>query len=66
MTRIEELEEGIMALSRPELTALRDWFQNYLGDQWDRQIEEDAAAGRLDSLAEEALSEHRAGKTEAL
>ena len=32
-------------------------------DAWDRQIEADIKAGRLDRLAEEALAEHRAGKT---
>jgi hypothetical protein len=35
-------------------------------DSWDRQLEADAAAGRLDALAEEALSEHRAGRTRSL
>jgi len=32
-------------------------------DAWDRQIEADIKAGRLDRLAEEALADHRAGKT---
>ena len=32
-------------------------------DAWDREIERDAAAGKLDQLAEDALREHRAGKT---
>ena len=32
-------------------------------DAWDRQIEADAKAGKLDRLAEEALEEFRAGKT---
>ena len=33
-------------------------------DAWDREIERDAAAGKLDKLMDEALQEHRAGKTE--
>jgi hypothetical protein len=32
-------------------------------DAWDRQIEADIKAGRLDRLAEEALADHRSGKT---
>jgi len=32
-------------------------------DAWDHQIEADIKAGRLDRLAEEALADHRAGKT---
>ena len=61
MTKIEQLECGIRALSRAELAALREWFEEYQADEWDRQIEEDAKAGKFDRLAGEALAEHRAG-----
>lgn len=30
---------------------------------WDRQLERDVEAGKLDALADEALREHAAGKT---
>ena len=66
MTRVEQLENDIMALSRSELAALRDWFQSYLADEWDKQIEADAEAGKLDHLAHEALGEHKAGRTKPL
>ncbi len=66
MTRLEQLEQDIMALGPSELAALRDWFQSYLADQWDRQIEADAEAGKLDHLAREALAEHKAGRTKPL
>ena len=32
-------------------------------DAWDRQIEANAKAGRLDHFAEEAIREYRAGKS---
>ncbi len=32
-------------------------------DAWDRQIEQDAKAGRLDPLAEQALRDHAEGRT---
>jgi hypothetical protein len=66
MTRVEQLEREIMALSRSELAALRDWFQSYLEDEWDSQIEADAKAGKLDRLARKALDEHKAGRTKPL
>ena len=66
MTRVEQLEQDIMALSRSELAALRDWFQSYFADEWDRQIEADAEAGKLDDLARKALAEHKAGRTKPL
>ncbi len=31
-------------------------------DDWDRQIEADAKAGKLDRFAEEAIREYRGGK----
>ena len=33
---------------------------------WKRQIEEDGSKGRLDELGDEALAEHRAGKSKEL
>ncbi len=66
MTKIEQLEHEIMALSRSELAALRDWFQLYLSDEWDKQIEADAKAGKLDHLARQALADHQAGSTKSL
>ena len=66
MTKVEELEQHIMSLSRSELAALRDWFQSYVADEWDKQIEADAEAGKLDDLAREALADHKAGRTKPL
>lgn len=66
MTKVERLEREVQKLSRAELAAFREWFQKYDSEQWDRQIEEDVRAGRLDKLAEEALAEHKAGRTKEL
>jgi hypothetical protein len=33
---------------------------------WDKELEADAKAGKLDRLAERALREHRAGKSKPL
>ena len=61
MTRVAKLEKEIQQLSRDELAAFRDWFQKYDSDEWDREIEKDVLAGRLDRLAEEAIAAHKAG-----
>lgn len=66
MTKIERLEQDIMALDRSELAALRGWFQRYLADEWDKSIEEDAKADKFERLAGEALADHRAGRTKPL
>ena len=66
MTRIEQIEHEVEKLNRAELEAFRNWFLEYDADKWDRQMEEDIQAGRLDKLAEEALAAHKAGRTKEL
>jgi hypothetical protein len=66
MTKVETLEREIEKLSAEELAAFRDWFANYDADAWDRQMEADVKAGKLDRLAAEALAEHKRGETKAI
>ncbi len=66
MTKIEKIEQNVRKLKRNELSAFRRWFREFDSDEWDRQIEEDVLAGKLDKLAEEALAAHRAGKSKEL
>ncbi len=63
---VEELEQAVAKLSGPELERFREWFAHFDGDSWDQQIAQDAANGRLDALADEALREHRAGESREL
>jgi hypothetical protein len=58
MRKVEEIEREIQKLSRAELADLREWFREYDSGEWDRQIEEDIATGKLDELAREALAAH--------
>jgi hypothetical protein len=66
MSRIEAIEKQIQELSEEELSLFRQWFSEFDAALWDRQLERDADAGRLDSLAEEALRQHEQGKTTKL
>ena len=66
MTKVEKIEQEVRKLNHDELLAFRKWFREYDSDEWDRQIEEDVRAGKLDKLAEEALAAHRAGKSKEL
>lgn len=66
MGKIELLEKQIRELSSDELAELRRWFADYDADVWDRQMEADVKAGKLDRLAEEALREFAAGQTKPL
>lgn len=66
MGKVEKIEQEIQALSPAELEEFRTWFLEYDWAAWDRQLERDVQAGRLDGLAEKALRDHGAGKTKPL
>jgi hypothetical protein len=62
MSTIPEIEAAVTKLSREELSAFRKWFQHFDADAWDKQFEQDVAAGRLDSVADEALRDLKQGR----
>ncbi len=62
MRKIERIEREIQGLSPSELQAFRTWFREYDAEAWDRQIEEDVKAGKLDTLANAALKSFESGK----
>jgi len=66
MGKIENLEKQIRELSDEELASLRQWFAEYDAEKWDRQLEADVKAGKLDALAEKALRDHAEGRTKPL
>jgi hypothetical protein len=57
MSSIEEIEEAVERLSTKELASFRTWFSAYEASRWDAAVEMDIAADRLDSFADEALSQ---------
>lgn len=62
MSSIKDIEIAVSKLSPEELSAFRNWFAEFDAEAWDQQLEADVAAGRLDSLAEEALRDAREGR----
>jgi hypothetical protein len=62
MSTVQEIEQAIQALKPQDLAALRDWFATFDAEIWDRQLEKDVAAGRLDRFAEEALRDLSEGR----
>ena len=63
---LQELEKTVSNLTPKELAEFREWFLAFDVKHWDQQFESDVAAGRLDDLADEAIREHRAGKSTEL
>ncbi|MCE2969682.1 MAG: hypothetical protein LW847_05570 [Burkholderiales bacterium] len=61
MTDVQSIEKAVARLAPDELAQFRRWFAQFDAAAWDAQIEADAAAGRLDALAEEAHADYCAG-----
>lgn len=66
MATLEKIEQDIAALSQADIFKRGSWFAAFHSDAWDQQIAEDAAAGKFDKLAEQALADHKAGRTKPL
>ncbi|MEK6527201.1 MAG: hypothetical protein AABZ22_10040 [Nitrospirota bacterium] len=62
MSKVEEIQAAIEALSRDEYVRLREWFSEREWEEWDKQIEMDSESGKLDFLGKEALEEKTKGK----
>jgi hypothetical protein len=66
MTSVEQIAGAVKRLPKKDLARFRKWFADYDAAVWDRQLEQDAAAGRLDTLARQALRDHQSGRTREL
>ena len=56
MSTITQIKQVILELPDDEYAELRNWLLELDWERWDREIEEDSAAGKLDFLAAEALA----------
>jgi hypothetical protein len=66
MSRVDEIKAEIDRLSEGEVTEIFQWLSEKDWDRWDREIEADCQAGRLDFLIREARQEKAAGKLKDL
>jgi hypothetical protein len=66
MTTLNEIETAILRLPADELRQLSQWLADLDQSRWDEQIEQNAAAGKHDAMADQAIREHLAGRTRAV
>jgi hypothetical protein len=59
MPELKVLEEAVAALDPSELAVFRCWFAEFDAAAWDRQLEADLTAGKLDALLKEAEDDYR-------
>ena len=63
---VKEIEQAITQLPPNEVAELVAWLEEYHHQKWDRQIEADLEAGRLDSLLAEVEEEYQSGQARPL
>jgi hypothetical protein len=61
MIKVHELEMAVTALPQDEYAEFRQWFLESDAEKWDREIEEDVKAGKLDFLVREAAEAKKQG-----
>ena len=62
MSKVEKIESEIAKLTPAEVRKIAKWLATHEAKLWDKEIEEDAEAGRLDFLFEEADAQRKAGE----
>lgn len=63
---IKELESAVSRLPPSELAHFSEWFEDFLAGQWDKKIEADIQAGRLDAAGQRADADFEAGRCKPL
>ena len=62
MVTVQEIEKAVSNLPAEELARFRSWFEEFDAQLWDKQLEQDAKAGKLDGIARKALADFKEGK----
>ena len=63
MPSLLEVEEAISHLPDEQLRQFRQWFHDFDQALWDRQMERDVQAGKLDAILSEARGDYSSGNS---
>ena len=63
---VQEIEIAITQLNTEEFRSLSNWIVDYKDRLWDKQIKEDAKAGRFDRIITQAKEDCKNGLTRPL
>ena len=61
-----EIEQAVSKMTAEELSQFSKWFEEFLADEWDRQIEQDVAAGKFDKIIQKVDANIDAGLSKPL
>ena len=63
---VEDLEKAVATLPPDQFAQFRAWFEAFDSARFDRKIEHDAKAGKLDALGDQAFDDFRQGHAREL
>jgi len=63
---VKEIEKSIQQLSAEDFNSLMFWISEYRNEKWDKEIEEDYKAGKLNRLIDSAIADIDSGNVKAL
>ncbi len=66
MNLLEQIQAKIYELSKEERVRLREWFDEFDGDSWDKDFEENVKDKKLENAASAAKNDHNEGKSKEL
>jgi hypothetical protein len=66
LSRIDQLKAEIESLPSEEIAEIFRWLSEKDWEKWDKEIEADSQAGKLDFLAREARDEKAKGRLKDL
>ena len=61
MTTADEIKQAVLSLPEAEYAKVMDWLHELAEEAWDRELEEDVQAGKLDFLKAEVEQAKREG-----
>ncbi len=59
---VHQLEKEIEKLPKSQLKEFRAWFEEFDGEEWDKQFEKNIMSGKLNDIAGKAVLDFKNGK----
>ncbi len=66
MILVQQIKKEVAQLPKVQLKEFRSWFEEFDASEWDKQFEKDVASGKLDDIANRAISDFKRGKFKKL
>ena len=59
MMLVQQIKKEVAGLPKMQLKEFRSWFEEFDASEWDKQFEKDVASGKLDDIANRAVSDFK-------